>query len=53
MRVLIIGGTKFIGPSVVSLLCDWGHEVMISIVVSTLINERSAQKSSMEIEVIS
>jgi nucleoside-diphosphate-sugar epimerase len=29
MRVLIIGGTGFIGPRVVARLCDLGHEVAV------------------------
>ncbi len=29
MRVLIIGGTRFIGPHVVTRLCDKGHDVIV------------------------
>src|ERR1700730_9033189 len=29
MRVLIIGGTKFIGPHVVRLLVEQGHDVLL------------------------
>src|SRR5262245_41667150 len=29
MRVLLIGGTGFIGPSVVARLCELGHEVTV------------------------
>lgn len=29
MRVLVIGGTRFIGPHVVARLCDSGHEVLV------------------------
>jgi nucleoside-diphosphate-sugar epimerase len=29
MRVLVIGGTRFIGPFVVTRLCDLGHEVLV------------------------
>lgn len=29
MRVLIIGGTRFIGPPVVEHLSKWGHEIYV------------------------
>ncbi len=29
MRILILGGTKFVGPHVVQYLVDLGHEVAI------------------------
>ena len=29
MRVLVIGGTRFIGPRVVQRLCDMGHDVAV------------------------
>jgi nucleoside-diphosphate-sugar epimerase len=29
VRVLVIGGTRFIGPHVVTRLCDSGHEVLV------------------------
>ncbi len=29
MRILVIGGTRFIGPWVVRRLCDAGHEVLV------------------------
>ncbi|MCH8949376.1 MAG: NAD-dependent epimerase/dehydratase family protein, partial [Chloroflexi bacterium] len=29
MRVLVIGGTRFIGPRVVHRLCDMGHDVAV------------------------
>lgn len=29
MRILALGGTRFIGPPTVRLLLDWGHEVVL------------------------
>jgi nucleoside-diphosphate-sugar epimerase len=29
VKILIIGGTKFIGPAVVNHLCEMGHEVTV------------------------